>query len=65
LQNNFYKFFIKIIKYLGEVFEKSQEFGEANGLSLIEGEVDYFKTTLKVPHMGWNKMFNKENRIFP
>jgi glutamine amidotransferase len=46
------------------LFEKSQEFGEAKGLSLIEGEVDYFKTSLKVPHMGWNKMFNKENKIF-
>jgi len=46
------------------LFEKSQEFGEVKGLSLIEGEVDYFKTSLKVPHMGWNKMFNKENPIF-
>ena len=46
------------------LFDKSQEFGEAHGLGLIEGEIDYFKTKLKVPHMGWNKMFNKESPIF-
>lgn len=38
------------------LFEKSEEFGEAKGLGLIEGEVVYFQTDLKVPHMGWNQM---------
>ena len=58
------KYMLGICLGMQLLFEKSQEFGEAKGLSLIEGEVDYFKTKLKVPHMGWNKMFNKENPIF-
>ena len=44
------------------MFDKSQEFGEHRGLGLIEGEIvkfdeSKFTTPLKVPHMGWNKMF--------
>jgi len=58
------KYMLGICLGMQLLFEKSQEFGEAKGLSLIEGEVDYFKTNLKIPHMGWNKMFNKENPIF-
>jgi glutamine amidotransferase len=58
------KYMLGICLGMQLLFEKSQEFGEAKGLSLIEGEVDYFKTSLKVPHMGWNKIFNKENKIF-
>ncbi len=52
------------------LFEKSYEFGEQNGLSLIEGEVvafdkSRFKTPLKVPHMGWNELFvQKETPLF-
>lgn len=44
------------------LFEKSSEFGETKGLSLIPGSVEEFdkskfKTRLKVPHMGWNEIF--------
>jgi len=44
------------------LFDKSEEFGSTQGLGLIEGEVVAFDTAkfsspLKVPHMGWNKMF--------
>ncbi len=52
------------------LFEKSYEFGEHRGLSLIEGEVvafdkSRFKTPLKVPHMGWNELFvQKETPLF-
>ncbi len=52
------------------LFEKSYEFGEHKGLSLIEGEViafdkSKFKTPLKVPHMGWNELFvQKETSLF-
>ena len=52
------------------LFEKSYEFGEHKGLSLIEGEVvafdkSRFKTPLKVPHMGWNELFvQKETLLF-
>jgi glutamine amidotransferase len=38
------------------LFERSFEFGEHKGLSLIEGDVLPFKeeTNLRVPHVGWN-----------
>ena len=52
------------------LFEKSEEFGEHKGLGLIEGEVRYFdkkrfEKKLKVPHMGWNELFQtKKNLLF-
>ncbi|OCL88814.1 Imidazole glycerol phosphate synthase subunit HisH 1 [Aliarcobacter thereius] len=50
------------------LFESSEEFGNTNGLALIEGKVIQFDKTkmnnLKVPHMGWNKAINKNNPLF-
>ncbi len=52
------------------LFESSEEFGEHKGLGLIPGHVVHFDKTKmdmedhKVPHMGWNKVFNKENKLF-
>jgi glutamine amidotransferase len=51
------------------LFESSQEFGEHKGLGLIKGHVSAFdpskfSTPLKVPHMGWNRMFTKEHPLF-
>ncbi len=48
------------------LFDKSYEFGESEGLGLIEGEVvefdkSKFDERLKVPHMGWNKLFIKKD----
>ena len=48
------------------LFEKSEEFGNHEGLALIPGEVKAFDTKafnepLKVPHMGWNKLFAKHH----
>jgi len=44
------------------LFESSEEFGANEGLGLIEGKVVAFDESkfdhkLKVPHMGWNEMF--------
>jgi glutamine amidotransferase len=44
------------------LFESSEEFGSHQGLGLIPGKVvafdeNKFDHTLKVPHMGWNEMF--------
>jgi glutamine amidotransferase len=44
------------------LFESSEEFGETQGLGLIEGKViafdeSKFAQKLKVPHMGWNELF--------
>ncbi len=48
------------------LFDKSEEFGNHEGLSLIPGEIQAFDTAafntpLKVPHMGWNKLFAKHH----
>jgi len=69
------KEFVKSGKYLLGVclgmqllFEKSYEFGEHKGLGIIKGEVIKFdkkKVGLhKIPHMGWNKLFNKNSLLF-
>jgi len=51
------------------LFESSEEFGAHEGLGLIKGKVVKFDTSafeepLKVPHMGWNRMFTKEHPLF-
>ena len=51
------------------LFESSEEFGKHAGLGLIKGSVQHFDTqkfeeNLKVPHMGWNRMFTKEHPLF-
>ena len=44
------------------LFENSYEYGEYNGLGLIDGEIDEIKKhisselDLKIPHMGWNNL---------
>jgi glutamine amidotransferase len=51
------------------LFESSEEFGSSQGLGLIEGKVVAFDESkfdhkLKVPHMGWNEMFQNNNPLF-
>jgi len=51
------------------LFESSEEFGKHEGLGLIKGSVTAFDSSkfsepLKVPHMGWNRMFTKEHPLF-
>ena len=51
------------------LFESSEEFGEHEGLGLIKGHVKAFDSSkfsepLKVPHMGWNRMFTKKHPLF-
>ncbi len=51
------------------LFDSSEEFGHSKGLGLIKGHVQAFDTArfehpLKVPHMGWNRMFTKEHPLF-
>ena len=51
------------------LFESSEEFGEHKGLGLIKGDVKAFDESkfsepLKVPHMGWNRMFTKKHPLF-
>ncbi len=48
------------------LFEKSYEYGENEGLGLIEGEILSMKTTLpstlKIPHIGWNALHFGERK---
>jgi len=51
------------------LFESSEEFGEHAGLGLIKGKVEKFDASkfseaLKIPHMGWNRVFTKEHPLF-
>jgi glutamine amidotransferase len=52
------------------LFESSEEFGIHEGLGLIEGKVIAFDKTRmdmenhKVPHIGWNRIFNATNKLF-
>ena len=51
------------------LFEKSYEYGEHDGLSLLSGSIVPMKGTLpgevKIPHMGWNSLhIVKEHPIF-
>lgn len=51
------------------LFESSEEFGAHKGLALIKGKVVKFKKknfdeALKIPHMGWNRMFTKKHPLF-
>ena len=67
--------FVKSGKYMLGVclgmqllFESSEEFGNNKGLGFIKGEVVYFDKKRvgehKIPHMGWNKLFNKDSSLF-
>jgi len=69
------KEFVRSGKYLLGVclgmqllFEKSYEFGIHKGFGFIEGEVVKFDKEKaknhKIPHMGWNKLFNKNSPLF-
>jgi len=52
------------------LFESSEEFGETKGLGLIPGHVVAFDKSKmdmdehKIPHVGWNKAFNKNSKLF-
>lgn len=50
------------------LFEKSFEYGEHEGLKLLQGEVKPLSddiSGLKIPHMGWNSLhFKKQSAVF-
>ncbi|QOY51500.1 imidazole glycerol phosphate synthase subunit HisH [Candidatus Sulfurimonas baltica] len=63
------KYMLGICLGMQLLFESSEEFGQHKGLGLIKGSVTAFDVTkfsepLKVPHMGWNRMFTKEHPLF-
>ncbi len=51
------------------LFEKSYEYGEHKGLSLLKGNIvpleGYIDKRLKIPHIGWNSLkFERESKLF-
>lgn len=41
------------------LFEESDEFGSTAGLGLLRGRVRRFENDLVVPHVGWNRIYQK------
>lgn len=63
------KYLLGICLGMQLLFESSEEFGISEGLGVIEGRVvafdtSRFSTPLKVPHMGWNRMFTTDHPLF-
>ncbi len=63
------KYLLGICLGMQLLFDSSEEFGINEGLGLIKGRVvafdtSRFQTPLKVPHIGWNRMFTKEHPLF-
>ena len=47
------------------LFDESDEFGATSGLGLLRGRVRRFENDLVVPHVGWNRIYQKsENLLF-
>ena len=63
------KYMLGICLGMQLLFDSSEEFGSNEGLGLIPGKIVGFDTSkfshpLKVPHMGWNRMFTQEHELF-
>ena len=63
------KYMLGICLGMQLLFDSSEEFGNHDGLGLISGEVkafdiSKFEEKLKVPHMGWNRMFTTNHPLF-
>ena len=63
------KYMLGICLGMQLLFESSEEFGKHKGLGIIKGDVKAFDSSkfsepLKVPHMGWNRMFTTKHPLF-
>ena len=63
------KYMLGICLGMQLLFESSEEFGEHEGLGIIKGHVKHFDSQafsepLKIPHMGWNRMFTELHPLF-
>ncbi|MBC8238253.1 MAG: imidazole glycerol phosphate synthase subunit HisH [Helicobacteraceae bacterium] len=63
------KYILGICLGMQLLFDSSEEFGKHEGLGLIKGSVTHFDSekfqeNMKIPHMGWNRMFTKEHPLF-
>ena len=46
------------------LFEDSDEFQKTSGLNLIKGNIKIMNNKIKLPHMGWNKIFSTKNNNY-
>ena len=51
--------FLGICLGMQVLFEGSDEAPGVPGLGYFKGQVKYLKTSHKIPHMGWNKLYVK------
>ena len=63
------KYMLGICLGMQLLFDSSEEFGKHEGLGILKGHVQHFDATkfsepLKIPHMGWNRMFTQEHPLF-
>ena len=63
------KYMLGICLGMQLLFDSSEEFGTHEGLGVIKGDVKAFDSSkfeekLKIPHMGWNRMFTKKHPLF-
>ncbi|MBL4730474.1 MAG: imidazole glycerol phosphate synthase subunit HisH [Sulfurimonas sp.] len=63
------KYMLGICLGMQLLFDSSEEFGLHQGLGIIKGDVKHFDASafsepLKIPHMGWNRMFTTEHFLF-
>ncbi len=57
--------FLGICLGLQLLFERSYEFGESEGLGILEGEVSLLPNGVKIPHIGWNQVWlNQKEGMF-
>jgi glutamine amidotransferase len=54
------KAFLGICLGLQLLFEVSEEFGLTDGMGIFPGRVKKLPDSVKVPHMGWNRVFIKK-----
>ena len=58
------KYLIGICLGMQLLYDKGYEYGDYDGLGLINGNIEYLDVKLKVPHMGWNNLkLNKQDPI--
>jgi glutamine amidotransferase len=53
--------FLGICLGLQALYETSEEASQLRGLSLLEGNVQALPATVKLPHMGWNRLERKRD----
>ena len=63
------KYMLGICLGMQLLFDSSEGFGTHEGLGLISGDVKAFDSSkfsepLKIPHMGWNRMFTNKHPLF-